>query len=209
MLDRRGDSPLAVLTDAMATGQPVLAVCAEVSRRLGGLSERVGGFALASYHAIGRDPAILDRFVHVVELDPPAGQAEAALAGGGRGFTHLAWSEPELRFAEQMHELEYGLRASLASLYRALRDRGEAAGEELERLLRGDGDYGRPARLAGRLVRVLAELELVSLDRNLLVLAIASSAPTELERSPAYRAYTQRYEDGRRFLSSVKPRRSA
>jgi hypothetical protein len=107
-----------------------------------------------------------------------------------------------------MHELEYGLRASLASLYRALRDRGGAVGEELERLLRGDGEHGRPARLAGRLVRVLAELELVSLDRNLSSLAIASSSPTELERSPAYRAYTQRYEDGRRYLSSVKPRRS-
>jgi hypothetical protein len=208
VLDRRGESPLAVLADVLATGQPVLAVCAEVSRRLGGLSERVGGFALASYHAIGRDPALLDRFVHVVELDPPAGEAEAALAEGGVGFTHLAWSEPELRFAQQMHELEYGLRASLASLYRALRDREGAAGEELERLLRGDGEHGRPARLAGRLVRVLAELELVSLDRNLPALAIASSAPTALERSPAYRAYTQRYEDGRRFLSSVKARRS-
>jgi single-stranded-DNA-specific exonuclease len=168
----------------------------------------VGGFALTSYHAIGRDPALVHRFFHVVELDPPAGVAESELVDGGLGFTHLAWSEPELRFAQQIHELEYGLRASLASLYRTLRDREGAAGEELERLLRGDGEHGRPARLAGRLIRVLAELELVSLDRNLPALAIASSAPTALERSPAYRAYTQRYEDGRRFLSSVKARRS-
>jgi hypothetical protein len=55
--------------------------------------------------------------------------------------------------------------------------------------------------VAGRLVRVLVELQLVSLDRELPALALASEAPTELERSPAYRAYRQRYEDGLRFLS--------
>ena len=124
-------------------------------------------------------------------------------------FTHLAWGEPELRFAEQMHELEYGLRASLVALYRSLRARGRVTGEELERLLRGDGPHGRPARLAARLIRVLAELELVSLDRDLPALAIAGTAPTALERSPAYRAYEQRYEDGRRFLSKAKPRQSS
>jgi hypothetical protein len=102
-----------------------------------------------------------------------------------------------------MHEREYALRGSLAAFYRALRDRRRAAGEELERLLRGDGPHTRSAWLAGRLVRVLAELELVSLDRDLPALAIAGRASTTLERSPSYRVYTQRYEDGRRFLSSA------
>jgi hypothetical protein len=76
-------------------------------------------------------------------------------------------------------------------------------GEELERLLRGDGQHVRPARIGGRLIRVLAELELVSLDRDLPALAIAGTAQTALERSPAFRAYTRRLEDGRRYLSSV------
>jgi hypothetical protein len=44
-------------------------------------------------------------------------------------FTHLAWGEPELRFAQQMHELEYGLRASLVALYRGLALRGRVTGE--------------------------------------------------------------------------------
>ena len=101
-----------------------------------------------------------------------------------------------------MHELEYGLRASLVALYRALRLRQRVAGEELEHLLRGEGPHGRPARLAGRLIKVLAELELVSLDRDLPALAIAGVAPTALERSPSYRVYAKRHEDGRRFLSS-------
>ena len=82
------------------------------------------------------------------------------------------------------------------------------AGEELEHLLRGDGTHARSARLAGRLVRVFMELELVSLDRDLPALALAGAQPTELERSAAYRAYTTAYEEGQRFLSRAKPRLS-
>jgi single-stranded-DNA-specific exonuclease len=208
VLDRRGESPLAVLADAVSSGRPVLAVCADVPRRLAGLGARTGGFALASYHGFEREPGLAERFDHLVALDPAATAAVAELVrrGPGHGYTHVAWGEAELRFAEQMHELEYGLRASLAFLYRGLRHRGRVAGEELERLLRGDGPHGRPARLAARLIRVLAELELVSLDRDLPALAIGGSAPTALERSPAYRAYAKRHEDGLQYLRSAKAR---
>jgi single-stranded-DNA-specific exonuclease len=214
VLDRRGESPLAVLADALSIGGPVLAVCADVPRRLEGLSSRTGGFSLCSYHALGNDPALAEGFAHVVALDPPLAVSSdealrARLHRVAPGYTHLAWGDAELRFAEQMHELEYGLRASLVALYRGLRELGRAVGGELEHLLRGDGPYGRPARLAGRLIRVLAELELVSLDRDLPALAIAGAAPTALERSPAFRVYSQRYEDGRRYLISEKARRSA
>jgi single-stranded-DNA-specific exonuclease len=198
--DRRGDSPLAVLADAVAAGGRVLAVCAEVSRRLPGLETRIGGFDLISYHALERLSEI--PYDHIVALDPPAGARQAGLLECGHGFTHLAWGSAELRFAQQMHELEYGLRTSLVALYRSLRLRQRVAGEELERLLRGEGPHGRPARLAGRLIRVLAELELVSLDRDLPALAIAGLAPTALDRSPSYRVYAKRHEDGQRFLSS-------
>jgi single-stranded-DNA-specific exonuclease len=206
-LDRRGESQLAILADAMAAslGGPdgaVLAVCADVPRRVAGLASRTGGFSLISYHALERDPATALRFGQIVAIDPPASAAHAALLELGAGLTHLGWGEAELRFAQQMHELEYGLRASLVALYRTLRVRKRAAGEELERLLRGDGPHGRSARLAGRMLRVLAELELVSLDRELPALAIAGVAPTALDRSPSYRVYATRHEDGRRFLSS-------
>jgi single-stranded-DNA-specific exonuclease len=207
LVDRRGDSALAILADALAAGGGVLAVCADVPRRLKGLSPRIGGFTLACHHAVERDPALLGRFAHVVVLDPPAGPAGESLLRRGHGFTHWSWSEAELRFAQQMHELEYGLRTSLVAFYRALKARGRVAGEELEHLLRGDGTYGRPARLAGRLIKVLAELELVSLDRDLPALAVAGQVErTSLDRSPAYRAYTARYEDGRRYLSSANLR---
>ncbi|MGI8430057.1 MAG: single-stranded-DNA-specific exonuclease RecJ [Solirubrobacteraceae bacterium] len=208
VIDRRGSSPLAVLADAVAAGGEVLAICADVSRRLDGLSARTGGFTLVSYHALERDPSLGGEFAQLVALDPPSGIEVAALLRTGSGFTHLAWGEAELRFAQQMHELEYGLRASLATLYRSLTQTGRVAGEELERLLRGDGPHGRPARLAGRLIRVLAECQLVSLDRDLLALAIESAAPTALERSPAYGFYAKRYEDGRQYLSSANLRPS-
>ncbi len=102
-----------------------------------------------------------------------------------------------------MHELEYGLRTWLAALYRAIRNQVRVTGEELERLLRGDGQTDRPARVTGRLIRVLAELGLVSLDRDLPALALAGTAQTALEQSAAFRAYTWRLEDGRRYLSNV------
>jgi single-stranded-DNA-specific exonuclease len=203
VLDRRGHSPLAELVDAVASGEPVLALCADVPRRLDGLRSRVGGFTLAGYGELETAPQRVAGFAQIVALDPPAGGTAAALLRAGSGVTRLAWGPAELRFAEQMHELEYGLRASLAAFYRALRERERAAGEELERLLRGDGSPGRSARLAGRLIRVLAELELVSLDRDLPALAIAGRAPTALDRSPSFRVYAQRYEDGKRFLSSA------
>ncbi len=203
VLDRRCHSPLAVLVDAVATGEPVLAVCADVPRRLNGLRTRVGGFALASYGELERHPAQAGAYARLVVLDPPADRSAGALLRAGAGVTLPAWGPAELRFAEQMHELEYGLRGSLVAFYRSLRDRERAAGEELERLLRGDGSYARSARLAGRLIRVLAELELVSLDRELPALAIAGRAPTALERSPSFRVYAQRYEDGKRYLSSA------
>jgi single-stranded-DNA-specific exonuclease len=205
VLDRRGESPLAVLTDAMACAQTVLAVCADVPRRMEGLRARIGGFTLAGYGELAEPGDTLSaRFDQIVALDPPASRLEHELIGTGAGVTHLAWGPAELRFAEQVHEREYGLRPSLVALYRALRDRERATGEELERLLRGDGPHGRSALLAGRLIRVLVELELVSLDRDLPALAIAGRpAPTALDRSPSFRVYAERYEDGKRFLSSA------
>jgi single-stranded-DNA-specific exonuclease len=205
VIDRRGQSPVAVLTDAVAAGQPVLAICADVARRLDGLRARAGGFTLAGYAELERSPAATAGFAQLVALDPPSGPGAERVLTAGAGMTVLAWGAPELRFAEQMHELEYGLRTSLVALYRSLRERERATGEELERLLRGDGPHGRSAALAGRLIRVLTELELVSLDRDLPALAIASRAPTALERSPAFRVYRQRYEDGKQFLSRANP----
>ena len=84
------------------------------------------------------------------------------------------------------------------------------SGEALEAVLRGEGPQPRSAALAGRLVRVLTELDLVVLDREGSALRIAEApARTALERSPAFRAYHQRLEDGLRYLTSETTRRQA
>ncbi len=211
VLDRRGWSPLATIADAQAASGadiPILVICANTPRRLGALASRRGGFALISHDAILDEPEIAADYQHIVVLDPPTNRVQDGISRLGSGYTHLAWGEAELRFAQQIHELEYGLRASLVTLYRALRERGRVAGEELERLLRGDGSHARSARLSGRMLRVFTELELISLDPDLPALAIASAQPTELERSTAYGTYTKLHEDGQRFLSALQPRRA-
>ncbi len=196
--DRRGSGIAGTIAALVHCGEPVLVVAADATLRVAHLQPILGGFDLCSHEALERNPALAAQGTHVVMLDPPAGPLRTFGA-----MTHLAWGQPELRFAEQIHEREYALRASLTATYRALRATGEAAGEELELLLRGDGRTPRPAALAGRVLRVLAELALVSLDLEARALTVPPAERTALEQSAAFRAYQQRYEDGQRFLSEV------
>jgi single-stranded-DNA-specific exonuclease len=207
-VDRRGQGIAGTVADAVATGEAVLVVCADVLCRMRGLRGRLGGFALCSWAALEREPGLAPGFRHLIALDPPAHRHQANLleATGVGGFTHLAWGEPELRFALHINEREYGLRAALAALYRTLRDRDGAAGEELETVLRADPDRPRSPALAGRLLRVLVELRLVSLDRERAAVRLTAAGRTALERSPAFRAYEHRREDGQRYLSRATAR---
>jgi len=199
--DRRGGGIAGTIAALVAAGEPVLVVAADAHARLRHLRPILGGFALCSHDALERDPSLArigGAEAHVVMLDPPAGPLRTYGA-----MTHLTWGPPELGFAAQIHEREYALRASLTAVYRALRAAGAAAGEELEALLRGDAKTPRPAALAGRVLRVLAELHLVSLDPDSRTVTVPSAERTALERSAAFRAYQQRYEDGLPFLSEV------
>jgi len=196
--DRRAGGLAGTIAALVASGEPVLVVAADARARLRHLRPLLGGFALCSHDALERDPSLAAADAHVVMLDPPAGPLRTYGA-----MTHLTWGPPELRFALQIHEREYALRASLTATYRALRAAGAAAGEELETLLRGELKTPRPAALAGRVLRVLAELHLVSLDPASRTVTVPSAERTALERSEAFRAYQQRYEDGRTFLSEV------
>lgn len=194
--DRRGGGVAGTIGDLVASGEPVLVVTADALLRERHLAPILGGFELCSHEALARDPSLARPDAHVVMLDPPAGPAR------GHGvMTHLAWGPAELGFAEHIHERQHDLRASLTATYRALRDAGGAAGEELEALLRGDPQSPRPASLAGRVLRVLAELGLVSLDPQSMTVAVPRAERTALERSAAFRAYQQDYEDGSRWLS--------
>jgi single-stranded-DNA-specific exonuclease len=210
--DARGTGIAGLLADLVAAGEPVLAVVAHAPHRAGALRGRIGGFAVCSWAALADDPGLADGFAHLVAVDPPAGAGALALlelpSGGCRG--HLAWGEPELGFAERIHQWDFALRDPLTALYRVLRGAGEVRGEAVEAVLRGEGSQPRSAALAGRLVRVLTELDLVVLDREGPALEVVDQpARTALERSAAFRAYHRRLEDGLRYLTSHTIRRAA
>jgi len=203
VIDRRGRGPAATISRLVGSGEDVLVVCCDARRRLDHLRPRLGGFSLCSHGALERDPEIAAPATHLVALDPPAwAGAEAALAVGYPGqWTHLAWGEAELGFAIDIHHLEYGLRPSLTALYRALRATEGAEGDGLEATLRGDGPQPRSPALAGRLLRVLAELDLVIPDPGRDRVTVPAAERTALERSEAFRAYEKRLHEGHQFLN--------
>jgi single-stranded-DNA-specific exonuclease len=169
------------------------------------MSGRVGGFAVCSWAALEDDPELARDFAHVVAVDPPRAPSLLALLEHPSApcRAHLAWGPAELRFARRIHQWDFALRDPLTALYRALRGAGEVRGEALESALRGEGPQPRSAALAGRLVRVLSELDLVVLDREGMGLRLTETpARTALERSAAFQAYHRRLEDGLRFLTS-------
>ena len=210
--DKLGIGVAGLLGDLVATGERVLVVAAHAPHRARLLQSRVGGFAVTSWAALEDDPGLAGAFPHVVALDPPAQPHRRALIEHlpGAGWTHLAWGAAELGFAPRIHQWDYALRTPLAAVFRALREAGGASGEACEAMLSGDGAQPRSAALAGRLVRVLAELDLVVLEREGPALTVAERPErTALERSAAYRAYQQRLEDGLRYLASSTLRAAA
>lgn len=186
--DRRGGGVAGTIAALVASGDPVLVVCADARRRRGHLEGRLGGFDVVSWPALERQPALLASYTHVVALDPPAADTQAALVD--ERFT-LAWGDAETDYALRAHEASYALRPVAAAVYRALR---AAAADPLVAAVAAAPS---PAA-AGRALRVLQELALVRLDGRS---ATALSAPkTDLERSAAFRAYATRLAEGRARL---------
>jgi single-stranded-DNA-specific exonuclease len=202
--DRRGRGIGATLGELVASNERVLVLCASAPERRRHLDGRLGGFDMCDYAALEREPALTDPYAHVVLLDPPSCEAQLALAQGGRGVTHLAWGEAELRFAAHIHVREYQLRGPLAACYRALRLGGSVSGGKLAEVLSGDAREPWSVGLAGRVLRVLSELELIAIERDSRLVRVISTAGTSLEHSPAYRAYCERLEDGLRYLEPSK-----
>jgi single-stranded-DNA-specific exonuclease len=214
LVDRRGQGIAAVSGELMAAGESVLAVCADARRRADGLATLVAGLALegAAFAAVSwadlvADPSVAAGYRHVVLIDPPpvVELIELALRAPASGGVYLAWGRAETAFAQTVLEAELDLRPALTSLYRLLRqsEAKGASGESLGAILRGEGRYPRSGRVAGRLVRVLTQLELATYDRAGRTCVVDPETPrTTLDRSSAYAAYTARLESGRAYLGS-------
>jgi single-stranded-DNA-specific exonuclease len=217
--DRRGSGFAGVVGDLLSSGEPVLVVCADVSRRRGALEALVAGItarvksaacgqlALASWDELALEPAIASPYKHVVALDPPVwpGGATLLAAAPGDGFAHLAWGPAEVEFALNVARSTLDMRAELVALYKDLRGAPAYAGEALEHALRGRAIHPRTPLHAARLVKVLAEVGLVELAPGP-ELRLLDAHRTELERSPTYMDALERYAMARAYLERALTR---
>ena len=181
--DVRGGGIAGLLGDLVAGGAPVLAVAAHAEHRARALRGRVGGFDVTTWAALAADPGLADG-LSARGRGRPA-RARAAWQAWprslpGEGWVHFAWGEAERELAARVLTWELDLRAPLAEAYRALRAaarrrrggrrRPVGPGDRRRRgrgAARRAGGHGRPAApgaVAGRLLRVLAELELVVIE---------------------------------------------
>jgi single-stranded-DNA-specific exonuclease len=187
--------------------------------RVSGLLDRAeSGLALTDYVALATAPDLAASFEHVVLVDPPSSPRAEGLASrpleplGSEagaptaGYLHALWSEAEVPFAIAALEEQLAARPTVARVFRSLREAGEASGAQLRQALAGTGPHPLAPEHAARSFRVLAELGLLSgsPDRGDGVVGVVSSEGTDLERSAAFRAYSEEFAEAKRFLERPK-----
>jgi single-stranded-DNA-specific exonuclease len=212
--DRRGEGFVGVAGDLLTSGESVTVAVADVARRRAGLERLVAGMAgkalpVVSWDALGADPALGAASDHLIVLDPPPvaeGMAvlDASCAYGATA--HLAWGPSDREFALACWRERLHLRPALVDLWGALDAAGELAGGELESALRGAGRHPRCGSHCGRLVRVLCELDLAAwtVGEAGPRLVRGSGRRTDLDSSPAHRAYAARLAEAERFLTTAE-----
>lgn len=219
--ERHGEGLAGLMGDLLTSGESVLGVVADVGRRREGLERLVAGMAtgslaVVSWEALGADPGVAAPFAHVVAVDPPPVADGLALLAAWCGererapTVHLAWGGPERELALACWRDRLALRPALVALWRQLDAVGTLAGDELETALRGPGPHPRDGAHCGRLVRVLCELDLASWARDETGsprLSGGAAQRTDLDRSPAHRAYAARLAAAESYLGAPAQRR--
>jgi single-stranded-DNA-specific exonuclease len=176
------------------------------------LSTRAGGgLALTDYEALGHASSLAAEFEHVVLVDPPRGAGDRARvarlpAGPTVGFLHPLWTAAEVEFSGSVVAEQLASRAAVTAVFRSLREAGEGSGEELRQALAGSGSHPLGPEAAGRCFRVLSELGLVAGEPRggAGVVGTVSSDGTDLERSPAFRAYREDHSEAQTYLERPK-----
>jgi hypothetical protein len=169
------------------------------------------GLALTDYGALAREPDLAAGFEHVVLVDPPRGDSDVARAelphsASGAGFLHVLWTDAEREFAAQSLAEQWATREGVAATYRALRQTGDARGCRLREALSGGGAYPLCPEAAARRFRVLRELGLLqgAPEGGDGVVRVVSSVRTDLRRSAAFRAYSDRLSEDQQYLTRAK-----
>lgn len=236
-VDARRGSTVARITELLSSGERVMVVSADAARRGALLDaiaphrfgsagaticlrcrpDQLGASAtdpgcrvlLTDWSSLSAAPAAAGSFEHLVLVDPaPSAALDAVVTRrAGDGFLHRAWAaKPDL--AELCWDSEWGLRAALAEIYRAMAAQ-ELKGEELRAALRGAGRFGRSPEAAARCVRVLDELGIAAGggSEDARWLRVVSSERTALDRSGAWSAYSKIHEEGMTYLQSRRAER--
>jgi single-stranded-DNA-specific exonuclease len=174
------------------------------------------GLALTDFAALEREPGLACEFEHVVLVDPPRSALDERLvttphndeAAGGEsgGFLHSAWTEAEREFAGQVLVEQWASREGVAATYRALRQTGDARGRRLREALAGAGSHPLCPEASARRFRVLRELGLLqgAAEGGAGVVRVVSSVRTDLQRSDAFRAYSERLSEAQQYLARPK-----
>ena len=147
-----------------------------------------GRAAIASWDLLALLPSLAAPYQHVFALDPPLHEDPVALVATlpGAGLSHCGWGAAEEAVARASVESRSDVRATVAAVYRALRDAGPAALEALEPAL----DAVAPRGECALALSVLLELALVHVEEG--AVRVADSQPTQLEQSGTYRAAVTR-----------------
>jgi single-stranded-DNA-specific exonuclease len=173
-----------------------------------GLAGRAdSGLAVVDYAALAMAPRLASNFEHVVLVDAPRSPADlqrATAEGEDPGFVHLLFSDAECEFGLGVLARQAPSRETIAGVFRALRATGEQTGPALREALSGPGPHPLAPETAARSLRVLLQLGLVAGSTNAGAgfVSVVSSEGTDLERSAAFRVYSEEHSEARSFLQS-------
>jgi len=197
---------IATLARLVAAGQSVLAVVADVPRRLPGLQRVSGGFALCDWATFEQSSELGQQFEDIVLLDPPARASLLELArGSGDGWLYRAWGAPEVRFALKVHENDTDIERQLRPFFTDLRAAASLESKEARvSVLKGPGRHPRSPIAVGWMLSVLREIGVVNVSTDDVSIEIGD-VRGELDTSVSWRRVSSRLEEGRSFLHSLMP----
>jgi single-stranded-DNA-specific exonuclease len=142
----------------------------------------------------------------ILSVTDPSVAPPTAAEPAGTGFAHPLYSDAGRKFSLAVVGRQAPSRETIAGVFRALRDVGQASGPELRAALAGTDPHPLDPETSARAFRVLQDLELVAGDTSVGtgVVGVVSSAGTDLERSAAFRVYSKEFSEAQSFLQSPK-----
>ncbi|MGH2905137.1 MAG: single-stranded-DNA-specific exonuclease RecJ [Solirubrobacterales bacterium] len=202
-IDRRGDSPLAVIVElAGATDDAVVVVNDPVEWRpvMRALAQIVPSLAGLQVFGYGDERLAAGSWQRAVLAEPPP---VPALAGVKAAHVVVAWNAPTVRvIAGRGADLLLD-RPHVVGVFRAVKDSGDPGWETLGPALQA---VTPSARIAAQAVRTLRELSLVRVigdGQAVEAIEVASAAKTELDLSETFRSYSAYREESTTWLRQI------